>query len=264
MLIETQACKEGMMRPLSVQKLARGHLFLGKGQGPCAPADMPAMPVGTSLCGSGGEEIFKVTGHGFLPNPIGPHALFCPFLKAMRDLDEGVLELSAKKDGFSVAWITLSDSGFAGGREDTSGPAIAERLSGTFKVAHMQGYLLPDNEVMLRGLLTRLALEEGCDLVVTTGGTGVAPTDVSPQATARVLDYELPGFAQAMMMASLQKTSRAVISRAKAGVIDKTLVLNLPGSRKAVLENLEAVLPALAHTMEKLHGDPAPCGEPAK
>lgn len=264
MLIEAQACKKGMMRPLSVLKLVRGHLFLGQGQGPCAPADMPAMPVGTSLWNREGEEVFTVTGHGFLPNPEGPHALFCPFLKALKEIDEGVLDVKAKKDGFSVAWITLSDSGFAGNREDTSGPSIASRLSETFKIAHMQGYLLPDNEVMLRGLMTRLAIEEGYDLIVTTGGTGVAPTDVSPQATARVLDYELPGFAQAMMMASLQKTSRAVISRARAGVIDKTLVLNLPGSRKAVLENLEAVLPALSHTMEKLHGDPTPCGEPAK
>ena len=97
-------------------------------------------------------------------------------------------------------------------------------------------------------------------VISTSGGTGVGPRDISPQVTSAVLDYPLPGFSMAMMQASLAKTPHAAISRAVAGVLGQSIIINLPGSRKAVVENLEAVLPALPHALDKLHGDPADCG----
>ena len=112
----------------------------------------------------------------------------------------------------------------------------------------------------LRALLVDLALNQGYDVICTSGGTGVGPRDISPQVTSAVLDYPLPGFSMAMMQASLAKTPHAAISRAVAGVLGQSIIINLPGSRKAVVENLEAVLPALPHALDKLHGDPADCG----
>ena len=120
--------------------------------------------------------------------------------------------------------------------------------------------MLPDDAAALRALLTELALGQGYDIICTSGGTGVGPRDVSPEATLAVLDKRLPGFEQAMMQAGLDKTPTASVSRAVAGVIGGCICINLPGSRKAVVENLAAVLPALGHALDKLHGDPADCG----
>ena len=157
-----------------------------------------------------------------------------------------------------MAWVTLSDKGSQGLREDTSGPAIESLVRQTMPLAYAQGFLLPDDAAQLSCLLLELA-GQGYDCICTTGGTGLGLRDVSPQATARVLDYPLHGFVQAMMQASLAKTPHAAISRAQAGVIGNSIVINLPGSRKAVLENLAAVLPALHHALDKLQGDPSDC-----
>ncbi len=188
------------------------------------------------------------------------HAFACPLLKALRQITAEERSFALRKSGWSVAWITLSDKGYAGEREDQSGPLLGEMLAAHLPLAHSQGFLLPDDTSMLRSLLVELALGQGYDIVCTTGGTGVAPRDISPQTTASVLDYTLPGIAQAMMAASLTKTPNAVVSRAIAGVIGKSLVINFPGSRKAVKENMEAIVGALHHTLEKLHGDPSDCG----
>lgn len=141
-----------------------------------------------------------------------------------------------------------------------SGPAIAEIIGADLPLCHSQGFLLPDEPGPLRALLTELALGLEYDLICTTGGTGLSPRDIAPQVTAALLDLPLPGFSQAMLAASLAKTPRAALSRAVAGVLGRSIVINLPGSRKAVLENLAAVLPALPHALDKLHGDSADCG----
>ena len=112
----------------------------------------------------------------------------------------------------------------------------------------------------LRALLTELALSQAYDLICTTGGTGLSPRDITPQVTEALLDTSLPGFSQVMLAASLAKTPHAIISRAAAGVLGQSIIINLPGSRKAVMENLAAVLPALPHALAKLQGDPADCG----
>ncbi len=257
LVVQLRACPKGATLPLSTTSTlgVDTHRLAGT----CCPADLPGLPIGTVLADEAGIDLLRVTGHVLLPALTSPHALACPLLTACVDLPAGEKKLVAHKRGTSLAWITLSDSGHAGLREDKSGPLLASKVQEVLETDHVQGYLLPDNLNRLRALLTHLALVEGYDLILTTGGTGVAPTDVSPEATARVLDYELPGFVQAMMQASLAKTPMGAISRARAGVIGQSLVLNLPGSPRAVLENLEAVLPAFRHTLEKLHGDPTPC-----
>ena len=221
--------------------------------------DVPFLPVGTTLYAE--ETPFaRVTGHVWLPACDDGHALRCPLLTALTDLPVGDICLEPRKSGRSLAWITLSDKGSLGLREDTSGPALAEMVAEALPLCHSQGFILPDEPSQLRALLTELALGQQYDLILTSGGTGISPRDISPQVTHSVLDYELPGFAAAMLAASLAVTPRAVISRATAGVLGQSLIINLPGSLKAVRENLAAVLPARAHALDKLHGDTADCG----
>lgn len=163
--------------------------------------------------------------------------------------------------GFSLAWITLSDKGSRGERVDTSGPAIRDTLMSSLDISLARGVVIPDEAVRLKACLTDFCLEQGFDLVFTTGGTGVGPRDITPEVTLPLLDKRLAGFERAMTQASLSKTPHAVISRAVAGIMGASLVINLPGSPKAVRENLQAILPALQHTVEKLQGDPRDCGQ---
>ncbi len=157
-----------------------------------------------------------------------------------------------------AAIITLSDKGSRGERDDESGRVIRELLAGIN--ADIADYtVLPDEQALIVDKLVRLSDSGRIDLVLTTGGTGVAPRDVTPEATRAVIDRELPGFAEAMRAESLKKTPHAMISRAVAGIRRHTLIVNLPGSPKAVRENLAVVLPALAHTIEKIKGDPSDC-----
>jgi molybdenum cofactor synthesis domain-containing protein len=221
---------------------------------------LPALPVGTELC-EAAEAVFKVTGRGIFPAVQGPHALECPFLTALRPIREGEsLSLSTRRAGRALAWITMSDKGFAGLREDESGPLIAEMVAEKIRLCHAQGFLLPDEEQALRALFVELALVQGYDLVIATGGTGLAPRDRSPEAALSVMERRLPGFEQAMMAASLQKTPAAALSRAAAGTLGRSLLICLPGSRKVVAENLMAILPALDHALDKLQGDAGDCG----
>lgn len=163
------------------------------------------------------------------------------------------------REGYALAWVTLSDKGAAGLREDASGPSIERMVRETLELSHVQGFIIPDDEPGIRALITSLALEQGYDLVLTTGGTGVGPRDVTPQATLRVIDHRLPGYERAMTNASLRKTPHGAISRAVAGCLGNALIINLPGSPKAVAECLAPLLPTLRHTLQKLHGDPSDC-----
>ena len=168
--------------------------------------------------------------------------------------------LTSWKPGKTLAWITLSDSGARGERVDSSGPLIPEMVQDHLTLCLTRGFLIEDDPAMLHGLLTHLALINAYDLIITTGGTGVAPTDITPEITAQVVHTRLPGFEQAMLRASLEITPHAVISRAVAGIAGKSCIINLPGSPKGVRENLTPLLPALGHTLDKLQGDPTPCG----
>lgn len=150
-----------------------------------------------------------------------------------------------------VAIITLSDSGYAGRREDKSGPAIRRIMEAVgYQVVHTA--LLPDDRHMLASELRRLCDNGLTDLILTTGGTGFSPTDQTPEATLDVAERLAPGIPEAMRWYSLQITPRAMLSRAAAGIRKKTLIVNLPGSPKAVEECLGFILPALSHGLEIL------------
>lgn len=240
----------------------RGHVW--------DQAPLPYWPVGTTLHRAEsapphtgrpivGNPLFRVVGRVHMPH--SPHAQICPLLESLTDIaEEALIPLHSQRQGRALAWITLSDKGHLGQREDLSGPAIESLLREHIPLCHAQGFMLPDNADSLKALLVELALGQGYDLICTTGGTGLGPRDVSPEATLPLLEKRLHGFEQAMMQASLAKTPHAAISRAVAGVLGQCIIINLPGSRKAVVENLAAVIPPLGHAMDKLHGDPADCG----
>jgi molybdenum cofactor synthesis domain-containing protein len=161
--------------------------------------------------------------------------------------------------GYSFAVLTLSDKGSRGEREDTSGPWLIDRLGREGYV--LRGYtIIPDQIPVIVDALIDLADRQNVDLIVTTGGTGVAPTDVTPEAMGQVVDREIPGMAEAMRAASLLKTRNAMLSRGKAGIRGRTLIVNLPGSLKAARENIEVILPVLPHALEKISGGTADCG----
>jgi molybdopterin adenylyltransferase len=152
--------------------------------------------------------------------------------------------------------LTLSDKGSRGEREDTGGPLIAELVKQIgVSVDHYE--VIPDEKALIKEKL--IGYSKSVDLIITTGGTGLAPRDVTPDATLEVIDREVPGIAEAMRAAGLAKTKRAMLSRAVAGVRGRTLIINLPGSPKAIREGLEAVLEVIPHAVEKIKGDPAEC-----
>lgn len=157
------------------------------------------------------------------------------------------------------AVLTISDKGARGEREDRSGPAIQEMLSDPpFQRFHYR--ILPDEKEEIAQALRDLADGGEVDLVVTTGGTGLAPRDVTPEATAEVIEREVPGLAEAMRMEGLKVTPLAMLSRAVAGIRKGTLIVNLPGSPKGAREGMAVILSVLPHAIEKLLGDPGECG----
>lgn len=156
--------------------------------------------------------------------------------------------------------MTLSDKGYAGEREDQSGPLVSRILSEA-------GYdvrktvLLPDEQKEIEKYLCKLCDEDKMDVVFTTGGTGFSPRDCTPEATMAVATKNAPGIAEAMRLASLKITARAMLSRGASVIRGSTLIINLPGSPKAARENLEAVLPSLQHGLEILTGCSGECGQ---
>jgi len=155
----------------------------------------------------------------------------------------------------TAAVLTLSDKGSKGEREDTSGPAIADMLKNIAEVKYYD--MLPDERDMIKEKL--LFYSGRVDLVLTTGGTGLSPRDVTPEATLDVIERAVPGIAEAMRAAGLCKTRTAMLSRAVAGVRGQTLIINLPGSPGAVKENLEAIIEVLPHAIEKIRGCMGDC-----
>jgi molybdenum cofactor synthesis domain-containing protein len=222
-----------------------------------------SFPVGTTFVAAGDVEkpYCTVVQNGYFPSHNGVHSVAGMWVKMLFGFDEGAsCSVVPTKEALSLAWVTLSDKGARNEREDASGPLIEKIVRDKYELAYVRGYMIPDEELQLRQLLVDLALHQKFDLILTTGGTGVSPRDVTPEATVKVIDRRLRGVEQAMMATSLKKTPHAVVSRAIAGTLGTSLIVNMPGSTKAVAENLEAVLPAFGHTIAKLQGDPADCG----
>lgn len=159
---------------------------------------------------------------------------------------------------YRVAIITSSDSGFAGEREDKSGPVIAEIVKNNgYEVSFMK--LLPDDREMLSNEMKRIADEDVADIILTTGGTGFSPRDVMPEATMDIVERGVPGIPEAMRAYSMQFTKRAMLSRAAAGIRKGTLIVNMPGSPKAVTECLEYIISELDHALGILKGTAKNC-----
>lgn len=157
-----------------------------------------------------------------------------------------------------AAIITASDSGSRGEREDLSGPAIREILEREgYQVTAME--LLPDDRAMLAGKMREIADSGKADLILTTGGTGFSQRDVTPEATEDIIERRVPGIPEAMRAYSMTITKRAMLSRATAGIRGTTLIINLPGSPKAVRESLEYIIGALEHGLGILTGEASDC-----
>lgn len=160
---------------------------------------------------------------------------------------------------FQAAVITLSDRCAAGEREDKSGPAVAKRLADAGYTVVEQLLLADEREPLERNLI-RLCDQRQLDLILTTGGTGFAPRDITPEATRAVAERDAPGIAEAIRAASLRITPRAMLSRAASVIRGKTLIINLPGSPKACMEIMDVFLDQLPHALELLRGTPQDCG----
>ena len=232
--------------------------------------DLRTLPVGTLL--SCGDALLEVTqigkechSHCAIYHAVGDcimprEGIFTRVLKG-GDIKVGDAVDRVARQGkfpYQAAVITLSDKGSRGEREDKSGPAIVARLEQAgYTIA--ETLLLADEQAALKHQLIRLADQRQLDVIFTTGGTGFAPRDVTPEATLAVATKLVPGIAEAMRAASLQITPRAMLSRAASVIRGKTLIVNLPGSPKACEECLDVILDTLPHGLDLLRGEGGEC-----
>lgn len=151
--------------------------------------------------------------------------------------------------------LTLSDRSARGEREDASGPALALQIRAE-NGSVIRQQILPDDESTVRATLIEWADSDEFDIILTTGSTGFSPRDIAPEATRSVIQKEAPGLAEAMRLESLKKTQHAMLSRAVAGIRGQTLIINLPGSPKGAVENLQTIFPVLPHAVQLLREDP--------
>ena len=233
--------------------------------------DLSKLPVGTRFCI--GEVMLEMTQigkechshcaiHRVMGDCIMPReGIFTKVIKGgeVRPGDEIVMYLPEKDRPFTAAVITLSDKGAAGEREDKSGPLLQKMLSEAgYDV--VEALLLPDGKELLKKELMRLSDQRQVNVIFTTGGTGFSERDVTPEATIEVCDRMAMGIADAIRIYSLSITDRAMLSRAVSGIRKKTLIVNLPGSPKAVKESVEYVLASLEHGLGILRGTAGECG----
>ncbi len=229
--------------------------------------DLPALPVGTRL--SVGKAVVEVTQIGkechqgceimkLVGSCIMPKEGI--FAKVLVGGEVAVGDKIGEWQGFSVGVLTASDKGSRGEREDVSA-AVISGLIGQIGGAVFDYRVLPDDELLLSQAMADMADRVGVSLLLTTGGTGFSPRDVTPEATRRVIEREAPGLAEAMRRESSGASPRAMLSRAVAGIRNKTLIVNLPGSARGASECLSVLLPVLPHALEILSGRGGECGQ---
>lgn len=178
-------------------------------------------------------------------------------------MEKSAMKENKMEEKYRIAIVTLSDKGAAGQREDKSGPLIRSMMETEgYEIVQMK--LLSDEQKEIKDTLLFLSDVQKVDLILTTGGTGFSKRDCAPEATLAVATRNAPGIAEAMRYASLQITPRAMLSRGVSVIRNQTLIINLPGSPKAVKENLEYILPALKHGLGILKGTAGECGSNAK
>lgn len=212
----------------------------------CGDVILEIMQFGKSC--HNGCVIRRTTGECIMPK----EGVFAKVIKGGIINNGDMIDLMMKP--LTAAVITLSDRSFKGEREDKSGPLIREILADKgYRVS--KPILLPDDEEELVNTLIRICDEEGTDLILTTGGTGLSARDRTPEATLRVADRNVPGIAEAIRVNSLRITSKAMLSRAVSVIRKNTLIINLPGSPKAVRECLDYILPALDHGLRIMRGE---------
>lgn len=156
--------------------------------------------------------------------------------------------------------LTVSDKGAAGERVDESG-AVIEQILTDFGARVICRGVVPDDRDAIGGILIEWADGDKLDLILTTGGTGLSPRDITPEATMDIIEKVVPGISEAMRAESIRKTPRGMLSRGVCGIVGKTLIINLPGSPKAVRECLDVILPALLHAVETVRGESFECAE---
>ena len=232
--------------------------------------DLAQIAIGRRLR-VGGEAVIQITQHGkechnrcVIYEQVGDcimprHGTFARVVRSGRVVRGDTLATDPAFDRYRYAVITVSDKGAAGEREDGAGPLVAELVQTAIDGCEVVREIIPDDRVAIANRLVDLCDERVCDLVVTTGGTGLSPRDVTPDATLEVIDREAQGMAEAMRAAGLAKTPRAMLSRAVCGQRGQTLIVNLSGSPKAVREQLEVLAPVLVHALETATGIPQDC-----
>lgn len=229
---------------------------------------LDSLGIGTRLAvGQGGLEITQVgkechtrcaiyykTGDCIMPRA----GLFARVVRGgpVAPGDAVSVERLVPREATVAAVVTVSDSASRGEAQDTAGPAVCNLLAQELNAFVAEALVVPDELAVIQKSLRELA-SRGLDLILTVGGTGLGPRDVTPEATRGVIQREVPGLAEAMRQASAQKTPRAWLQRGVAGVLGRTLIVNLPGSRRAATENLEVVLPLLPHAINLLRGHTA-------
>jgi len=181
---------------------------------------------------------------------------------AVRPGDEAAVLTLVPRARFQAVVLTISDRCSRGEARDTAGPAVARQLQAGMDAHVYRTEVVPDEQEIIAERLKHYADGHSIDLVLTVGGTGFSPRDVTPEATRAVVERPAPGLDEAMRAASLARTPHAVLSRGASGIRGRTLIVNLPGSERAAVENLDVILPALPHGLAKLRGETGECGPP--
>ncbi len=230
--------------------------------------DLLALPVGTELKIGGISLVISQKGkichhrcaiYKLAGDCVMPREGIFGTVKGNGELKVGDEIENLGKKGHSVGIITLSDRASSGEREDKTGPDIEEYLRKNAQISFIRREVIPDEKDRLEAVLKDFADTQQFDVIITNGSTGVSPRDIAPETTLPLIEKRLPGFEEAMRAESLKITKTAMVSRAVCGVRGSSLIINLPGSPKGALENLSVIMPALDHTVGKIHGDKSDC-----